>query len=176
MFDNRNKFNLIDKKSVDNSDLLITLYYNFKGKRRYIALVEEYAGSIFIVKFYPHSHQDSPHKYNVLLGDYDAPRVIKTAIDIMLFLFEKHPDASFGFLAANSITETKEETTYYNKRFQIYSQLMADYFSSDIFAHISSEVTSAYLLINRCNKDIDNFTDNALKMFIRNYPDLATEQ
>jgi hypothetical protein len=172
MFNSGYKFNLVDKKSIDDSELLTIHYYNFRGKRRYIALVEEYIGQIFIVKFYPHSHHSSPDKYNVLVNDYDAARVIKTAIYIMRFLFEQHPEASFGFLAANTITETAAEILFYNKRFQIYSQLMADYFSSNIFVHISSETNSAYLLINRCHTDIDTFTDNALQMFIRNYPDL----
>jgi hypothetical protein len=103
MFDKGYKFNLIDKKSVVNSDLLTTYYYNFRGKRRYIVLVEEYINKVFIVKFYPCAYHDSPNKYNVLVKDYDAARVIKTSIDIMLFLFENNPQASFGFIAANSI-------------------------------------------------------------------------
>jgi hypothetical protein len=92
----------------------------------------------------------------------------------MLFIFKDNPNASFGFIAANSNTENFKENLYYNKRFRIYSQLMADYFSSELFAHISNEVNGAYLLVNRCNKDIDGFTDSALKMFIHNYPDLET--
>ncbi len=47
MFDKGYKFNLVDKKSVVNDDLITTYYYNFKGKRRYIALVEEYVGLLF---------------------------------------------------------------------------------------------------------------------------------
>ena len=84
MFGNGYSFNLADKKSFQENDLLTTHYYNFRGKRRYIVLIEEYAGKIFIVKFYPHSHRSSPDKYNVLTTDYDASRVIRTAIDIML--------------------------------------------------------------------------------------------
>jgi hypothetical protein len=136
--------------------------------------VEEYVGQIFVIKFYPNSHRNSPDKYNVLLDDYDASRVIRTAIDIMLDFLKHYPNASFGFIAPNSIRDKYKEILYYNKRFRVYSRLMANFFSTDLFSHIESEDNSAYLLINRCHADIDIFTDKALKMFIRNYPDLET--
>ena len=137
--------------------------------------MEEYVGKIFIVKFYPHSHHNSPDKYNILTTDYDAARVIRTAIDIRLLFLKDYPDASFGFIASNSITDTYEENKYYNKRFRIYRKLVANFFATETFAHISNEKTSAYLLVNRCNVDIDAFAGNAVKMLIRNYPDLETE-
>ncbi len=174
MFDNGYKFSLVDKKSHNNDDLLYTHYYTFRGKRRYILLAEEYVGSIFIVKFYPHSHRLSPHKYNVLLADYDAMHVIRTAIDVMLYIYKSSPFASFGFIAANSIFDDYKETVYNNKRYRIYRQLMADFFPSDLFAHVANEMNGAYLLVNRTNQDIDTFTGNALKMFIYHYPDLDT--
>jgi len=148
MSDEGYSFHLVDKKSFKDDDLVASWYNNFRGKRRYIALIEEYIEHIFIVRFYPNSHKNSPHKYNVLINDNDASKVIRTAIDIMLHLFNNYSDASFGFIAANSITEAYEEGKHYTKRFRIYGQLMADFFSADLFSHVSNEENSAYLLVN----------------------------
>ena len=52
---------------------------------------------------------------------------------------------------------------------------MANFFAAETFEHISNEKVSAYLLVNRCNIDIDAFAENAVRMLIRNYPDLETE-
>jgi hypothetical protein len=106
MFDSGYKFALVSKTTVSKKLFLRQHINNFRSLfRRYLAVVEEYELNVFIVKFFPVSHKLSDKKYNVIFNDYDAPRVIRTCIDIMLSIATENELASFGFIGANTISE-----------------------------------------------------------------------
>ena len=68
----------------------------------------------------------------------------------MLSIYEKNPNASFGFVGANRINESSNET----KRYKVYSTIVATYFSNEFFFHKENKEKSAYLLIN--NKSLSS--------------------
>ena len=69
---------------------------------------------------------------------------------MMLSIYEENPDASFGFVGANRIDESPNET----KRYKVYSTIVATYFSNEFFFHKENKEKSAYLLIN--NRSLSN--------------------
>jgi hypothetical protein len=112
------------------------LSFNCRFNHKYIINVEEYNlgdsnDVIFIIKFHLKSHTDSDHKYNLLTKHKDAPRLIRTCVNVMIKFFKDEPTASFGFIGANSLSENREET----KRFNIYKKVMENFFSPVHFAH-----------------------------------------
>lgn len=46
------------------------------------------------------------------------------------------------------------ETVYYTKRFQVYSRIMATYFSKDVFKHYMIIAKSTYIMIRKSELDV----------------------
>lgn len=130
----------------------------------YIVLVEQYKYDVFAVKFYPKKWRNSKNKYRLLTRTYEPRRIINTCINIMLSIYDKNKNASFGFVGANRIDESIKET----KRYKVYSTIIATYFSDQLFYHKENKDKSAYLLINNNSlsknpsliKDIEEFFIN----------------
>lgn len=176
MFDKSFDYRLATVKKSSKEDLIKIYVYSFKStNRRYIVEVEEYAHNIYVVKFYPKEYRLSEHKFNFLVNDFEASKVIRTCANIMIDMLRQNPTASFGFIGANTITKDYTEQKYYTKRFSIYKTLMSSWFPEDKFLHSMNEANSAYLLINKDNDSYEELMKEAVKMFIRNYPDLDTE-
>ena len=137
MFDSGYKFDLVSKTTVSKKLFLRQRIYNFRSLfRRYLAVVEECELNVFIVKFFPVSHKLSDKKYNVIFNDYDAPRVIRTCINIMLDILAEKPLASFGFIGANTISNGESEGETNTQRFRIYTKLMLNFFAKTAFSHL----------------------------------------
>jgi hypothetical protein len=147
MFDASFPYKLIQKKSIVGMDIIRKFVYDFhSSKRRYIVLIEEYELNVFVPKFFPSSLKDSPNKYNVLLNDFEAPRVVRTCINIVLELLAQHPNHSFAFVGANTITKKSVEQKYFTQRFRIYRILMLNFFTTNNWMHFEDFTTSTYLL------------------------------
>lgn len=173
MFDSGYKYHRISITKVSDKLFLRQHLYNFRAsKRRYIAVVEEYEFQVFIVKFFPVSHKLSDKKYNVIFNDYDAPRVIRTCIDIMLDILADKPLASFGFIGANTISNGESEGEANTQRFRIYTKLMLNFFAKTAFSHLEEPSISAYLMVNKKNKNFEELTPKIVEMFQKVYPDL----
>ncbi|MFN3489554.1 MAG: hypothetical protein ACK4YV_10495 [Emticicia sp.] len=173
MFDSGYKFALISKTTVSKKLFLRQRIYNFRSLfRRYIAVVEEYELNVFIVKFFPVSHKLSDKKYNVIFNDFDAPRVIRTCIDIMLSIATENELASFGFIGANTISEDFYENEINTQRFRIYRRIMLNFFREESFSHLEEPSISAYLMVNKKNKNFEELTPKIVEMFQEVYPDL----
>lgn len=173
MFDSGYKYHRISITKISDKLFLRQHLYNFRTPhRRYIAVVEEYELGIFIVKFFPVSHKLSDKKYNVIFNDYDAPRVIRTCIDIMLDILAEKPLSSFGFIGANTITDKENEGKGNTQRFRIYSKLMVNFFAKTAFSHLEEPSISAYLMVNKKNRNFEELTPKIVEMFQKIYPDL----
>lgn len=139
--------------ATEHSFLKYKLLYTFKSPKShqwYWVWVEVYERDFYAVKFHLKSHRDSRNKYNVMTGLNEARPVIMTCIAIMQEIAYANSHASFGFIGANMANES----VYYTKRFQVYSRIMATYFSKDAFRHYMIIPKSAYLLIRRSELDI----------------------
>ena len=125
------------------------LLYRFKSTKSrlvYIVEVEEYPHRVFAIKFYPKAFRLSKKRFNLLTNTFEPRRIIHTCINIMLELYNKYTDASFGFAAARCTNEKQKENV---KRFRVYALLMATYFSDNYFEHTENKKQNAYLMINR---------------------------
>jgi hypothetical protein len=173
MFDSGYKFALVSKTTISKTLFLRQRIYSFRSLfRRYHAIVEEYEHSVFIVKFFPVSHKLSDKKYNVIFNDYDAPRVIRTCIDIMLSIASENALSSFGFIGANTISDDFYENEINTQRFRIYRHIMLNFFKEDSFSHLEESSISAYLMVNKKNKNFVELTPKIVEMFQKIYPDL----
>ena len=135
--------------------------FTFRGYKneRYIVLVEQYPLDIFALKFYLHKHRYSKKKYQLLSGLHDAPRIIRTCIEIFLHFLKENGEASLGFVGSNLVDENMQET----KRYRIYSRVMQNFFSPFKFEHRFFPEKSVYLILNK-SKDMDMLTQEAVKI------------
>lgn len=148
MFDSSYSFSYRGKRKAYTSELFVAkhlLRFKGKGNHTYIVEVEEYSGNLFVVKFYLKSHRLSPDKFSLLTGNKDMPGIIRTCINIMLYFYQRCPDASFAFMGQPG----EHESTALTQRFRIYRSVMYNFFSPVKFIHYSLELVSAYLLLNR---------------------------
>lgn len=155
-------FNYVHKENGNIKDIIETLYFSFKSTKtnlRYIAQVEHYNLNLYAIKFYLKNHKDSPNRFTVLTGKFEARPVIHTCIAIMIHIYNLNHNASFAFIGSPSYKEIKreEENPKMKKenntqRFRIYSTLMYTYFRPEKFEHFNSIKQSLYLMLNRASK------------------------
>ncbi|MBR1941916.1 MAG: hypothetical protein IJ845_11435 [Bacteroidaceae bacterium] len=143
-------FHFVKKEGdyLQNDFLKYKLLYTFKSPKShqwYWVWVEVYDKDFYAVKFHLKAHRLSKNKYNVMTGLFEARPVINTCIAIMQQIATENPHASFGFIGANML----DESSFYTKRFHIYSRMMATYFSDESFIHWVLYKKSAYVLMRR---------------------------
>lgn len=127
------------------------MLYRFRSTKSnyvYIVEVEQYDYDMYAVKFYPKQFRLSKHKYKLLTNTFEARKVINSCVMIMLDVYSKNPTASFGFVGARCLDEKQTENV---KRFRVYSNLMATYFSDTYFVHRENRKNNVYVMINRRN-------------------------
>lgn len=99
---------IIEKRNFRYEEIKHT--FNCRFNQQYIVNVERYDNEIYIIKFHLKNHSNSDNKYSILSGLHDMPRILATCIKIMLDIYDKNPYASFGFIGANSLGETQNNT------------------------------------------------------------------
>ena len=178
MFDAGFPLTLIQHNSVKEKEILSESVFQFKTSRniRYIVNVEEYPNYVFVPKFYPSSEKNNPNRFAVLTFEYNSAKIIRTIIDIMLFVYKANPMASFAWLGAATSMKRKREGKSFTQRYRIYRNLMLNFFSSDNWFHFDDYVTSTYLLANKKQQDIDIFLQTVIRMFTDIYPDLERSE
>lgn len=146
------------------------MLYRFKSAKSklvYIVEVEEYPHRVFAIKFYPKAFRLSKKRFNLLTNTFEPRRIIHTCINIMLELYTKYTDASFGFTAARCENEKQKENV---KRFRVYALLMATYFSDKYFEHTENRMHNSYLMINRKMLSVNpQFTTELVEFFDEQY-------
>lgn len=160
---------LVQKEEGDGDGLKQILLYHFKStksKLMYMVRVEVYTYNVYAVKFYLKKHSHSKNKYRLMANTYEPRRIINTCINIMLEIFHKNPNASFGFIGANGLEENVTNT----KRYRVYSRIIATYFSDKYFYHKENIGKSAYILVNKkALSENPNLISQIEKFFIDQY-------
>lgn len=173
MFDQSFPYRLIQKTKLTGKDILSDAYYSFNSSyRRYIVLVEEYPYDVFVPKFYPSTFKNSPHKFNILVNDFEVGRIVRTCINIMLAVYRENPGASFAFVGAETITKHKKENKIFTQRYRVYKRVMLEFFNTDNWYHYDDMLTSTYLLIAKTKPDVETYLKNVIAMFANIYPDI----
>lgn len=171
MFNSGYIYSQLSSNPGSSSEIRREIQYKFKSSKRiYHVIAEEYDHKIYAIKFYASIHKNFQHKYNVVLNDNDAFKVIRTVFDITLSILKKEELASFGFLASPTISNDKQEDKSETKRYNIYKYLISNYLGEKQFTHATDPKYSAYILINNKNKDPKNLLEKASKLFVDLYP------
>ncbi|MDQ2753798.1 MAG: hypothetical protein M3R72_12315 [Bacteroidota bacterium] len=92
----------------------------------------------------------------------------------MLLLYDDHPNASFAWIGVATAMKNKKEGKSLTQRYRIYKNVMLNFFSTLNWFHYDDYITSTYLLINKKEKNIEQFLQNTIRMFTDMYPDLET--
>lgn len=167
MFRNPYAFRYCNKTKTEEGGFVVIehkLTFFCRFNHQYIVNVEEYPHEVFVVKFHLKSHSDSERRYQLLTEAHDPFRVIGTVLHIMLYFYKKYPYASFGFIGSPLEMEGKTNT----KRFRVYRQIMANYFSPVDFQHYLYAAASAYLMLNRHSQE-ENLLPQIEQMFSKIY-------
>ncbi len=153
MFDQHYPFHYIMTEHPEGEPFQQLHIYTFHGPHHehYTVHVEEYPMDIYAIKFYLQAHSNSPNKYQLLTGFSQAPRIIRTCIEIFLALLDKSNESSLCFIGTNTLEEGKLET----KRFRIYKKVMQNFFSPQYFEHRYFGKESLYFMLNK-RKDIEH--------------------
>jgi hypothetical protein len=153
--------------------------YKFKTRQRvYWVNVEKYDLDIYIVKFHIAAHERSKKRYNLTINDQDncTGRILRTVLEIIKNqVLTPNPHASIGFIGAEKYDKNrpeKNEDKDNTQRFRIYQTLTNNVVGLGQFEHHYDNKTSAYLLVNRKNKNIPAIVKSAKKMFRELYQDL----
>lgn len=160
---------------IDNKGIVEEFLYKFKTEHsvRYHILVHRYEKDIFVIKFYAQRHEKHPYKYNFLLGNNIASKILGTCYHIILdFFIPKFQEASFGFIGERSIYkdgtfEGRENT----KRFRTYIYLISNMHGLETYDHFSNEEYSSYLMILKNNKREEKL-EYALQLFGQVIPNI----
>ncbi|HTH83350.1 MAG TPA: hypothetical protein VL490_10465 [Mucilaginibacter sp.] len=144
----------------------LTIYQFRTDLYPYLIEVERYPYNIYVFKFYRRFHKKNKQKFNLLTNEGRCSRIVGTCFSIFLTIFSKNPLASFGFLGANTIDESKGivEQKRETRRFVVYRQAVQNYFGMETFTHFEDTDTSIYLSISNQNKDIQYIADKAADM------------
>ena len=168
----------IQKRSIkDGTAHLFTFVYKFHSpvtKYNYIINADYHQEDVFAVKFYCKKDKRSIYKYSKIVNKGDLPNILMTCAKIVPVLLLHFPNASFGFASARTvdIASKKAESFKNNQRFRIYRQLIPLKFGNLTFAHYEYEEISAYLLLNRCNSNIELKELNIKIMLTETYNEL----
>ncbi|OOQ61162.1 hypothetical protein [Mucilaginibacter pedocola] len=162
------------ERPISDKYLICTHNYTFKTeKTQYIAKVEQYIHNIYIIKFFRKQDKNRKNRYSLLTNERKCTRIVSTCIHILISILKNDELASFGFLGANTVTKEYEEGKSDTKRFRIYKQAMENLIGDKVFAHSMDKQHSTYLMVNRKNVSVEDFTDQAKLMFDDIFPQLS---
>lgn len=167
MFDQGYSFQKLAINKIRRDCHLCEHIYKFKNRygNVYTVKVDEYCHTLFIIKFFLGIHKTHPHRFSYRLNTFDAPRIIRTSVDILLEILDKTPDASFGFIGSPDLENGDIGSYIKTQRYRIYKFVSANYFGLDSFTHASNENKSSYLLINNKSGDALSYHSKVTDMF-----------
>lgn len=138
-------------RSKDPSTLRIVDIWGFKStksNKRYIVEVERFSNHFLGLKFYWKGVAESKNRYSLLTNDFEPRTIVMSCVYIMLEYFKNDGCASFGFVAAEDLDESRGAVVP-NRRFRFYRRMMLSLFGAETFVQGYDVATSVYLLINR---------------------------
>jgi len=149
MFDTCFQYQYVNRRKVDR--LTIHLYRFQVNKRQTILVeVEEFdEHPIALIKFYDKADQYTIDRFNKLTGKGNFQPILRTCINIMLYIKSRNPYISFGFAGAQTPQEKEKGIKENTKRFRIYQSVMLLTFRHLYWQHIFVPDHSLYFILNR---------------------------
>lgn len=133
---------------------------------KYIVHFEIFPNDFYGMKFYLKRYSSQRNRYKMLTNLGEARPVFRTCIQIALDFYHSHPNCSLGIVGENKIGEKTECT----QRYRIYKTLIAGLQDNGIFTHATLDEHSAYLLINQCQQDKNQYMQTIINNVKKRYP------
>ncbi len=171
MFENGYTFRLATKQVIRNEYPLIEkLIYVFRTRlgRRYIVDIHRYEHRVYVIKFHDKRHSSSDDRFNLVLNDFDAGRILKTVLEIALEILKKDESASFAFVGAYK-KDLETPTTAKSQRYRIYKRICEYFLGAKTFIHSYEERSNSYLLVNRKNTNPEDLSESIINMFAKQF-------
>ncbi|MFZ5998863.1 MAG: hypothetical protein ACOYW3_00005, partial [Bacteroidota bacterium] len=140
--------------------------------RRYLVLIHEYEYKVFVIKFHDARYKNSALRFNMMTGEFDCGRVLRTVIEIAALTLRNEPLASFAFVGVYKIgKETKD--TENSQRHRIYMKLAENFLGGQTFIHSYENKSNCYLLVNKANENPTDLHGTIVEMFAQTYQELS---
>ena len=176
MFNSYYPFSLIQRTPKDSDYLHAEYVFQFRTeKRRYLIIAEQYEFNVYAVKFFPAERKNDKYRFNLVLNDHNFAPIITTSINVMLWLLERNPMASFAYVGANTITADFIEDKILSQRYRIYEYVMDIFLNPYKFKRYFSKKNSAVLLMNLENEDVEERASCIIDMFVELYNELDAD-
>lgn len=166
---------LFERPAKKSKYLISVTTYEFNSDiHKYLLFAERYKNDIYVIKYCLKAHKNHAKRYNILTQEGKCSRIIGTCLRVMLSIFKKNPNASFGFLGSHTIDSTRrhEEKRNNTKRFRVYKQAIIDLFGDEKFTHFMNIDNSTYIMVNNIHGDVEQISSEAADMFLELYPRL----
>lgn len=124
--------------------------HNFRfqaKKRKYLVTVEEYSFGVHAIKYCGLKEKGRGNAYSIIYNDGDGVKVISTCLQIMLYMWQRNPNISFGFYAVPRVDPSPKKKNR-KSRFNIYEKAMLNLFSPDYFRQYNDPRSLVYILLN----------------------------
>lgn len=146
MFDTSYDYLLKGKRKGELDKTVHLFTFRTTRNRQIIVEMHEHAAHpVVIVKFFDKAHRLSLNRFSLMSSSSEAPRIIRTAIQVMLDFHQQNPFLSFAFMGAPDANGNLDN----NKRFRVYKGVMQRLFSDLEFEHLQNPKRSLYILLNR---------------------------
>lgn len=146
MFDSFYPYLLKSKRKGEHDETVHLFSFTTKKQRQII--VEMYEHSVHpvaIIKFFDKAHRLSKKRFSLMSSSEEAPKIIRTAIQVMVDFYKLNPYLTFAFAGAPDVDGNLNN----NKRFRVYKGVMNRLFSDLEFEHLQMQERSLYILLNR---------------------------
>jgi len=160
-------FQFLGRFKIFGQELLRYVFVSTKTNKKYIVEFELLPNDLYGMKFYLDDFKKSKNRYKMLTNLGEPRQVLRTLVAIGADFVQRFPECSIAFVGENKVGEDKN----YTQRYRVYKMLTATMVSDEKFVHVVLDEQSAYLLINRCVRDVQQYISDVRTYMIDNYSD-----
>jgi len=180
MFDSPLKFSCISRTKEKGKALRSKRLYKFTSpkKKVYHVVIDEFPHKVFVVKYYLKIDEARNDKFNRIINDGHANRIIGTVVAITLSIWKEDQFASFAYIGIFKINSEsyrhrrESKDTIGTQRFSIYKRITENLFGGNAFLHSVSEQMNAYMLISRQHSQPAKVLTEVIDEFRNVFPDV----
>lgn len=180
MFDAPLKFSCISSTKEKGNALVAKRLYKFKSPKGkvYHVVIDEFPHKMFVVKYHLKIDEARNDKFNRIINDGHANRIIGTVVAITLSIWKEDQFSSFAYIGIFKINSDdyrhrrESQHTIRTQRFTIYKRITENFFGGDAFLHLISEQMNAYMLISRQHSQPKRILREVINEFRNAFPDM----
>lgn len=142
-------FEQVNIEDTSLRDPIRIIHFRFQAKKRkYLVTVQCFSFGVHAIKYCGLKDRNKGNAYSIIYNDGDGIKVISTCLQIMLLLWKRDPNISFGFYAVPRVDPSPKKKNR-KSRFNIYEKAMLNLFSPDDFRQYNDPRSMVYILLNK---------------------------